>query len=58
MTKVKEECYHCEQKFEMTFEEGESGECPHCNKKYTVAYVDDDELQILWFLGININDLK
>ncbi len=57
--KIKEECYHCDHEFEMLFEEGTEGECPQCSKTYTVAYVEgDDELQILWFLGININDLK
>ena len=56
--KIKEECLGCEQEIELLFEEGESGECPHCKKKYTVDYVEgDDELQILWFTGININAL-
>lgn len=56
---MKEECISCEHEFEMKIKEGKSGKCPNCNKEYTIDYVDgDDDLRILWFTGININDLE
>lgn len=53
-----EECLYCEYKFEIRLKQSVKDKCPQCGKKYTVDYVEgDDELQILWFTGININDL-